>query len=142
MTEIKKLKDCGTSPRNRTLQDLAIAIALADVYLISQLVTDDVLWRPIGDKPVSGSDAVCGGLARHGPATAITIEHAISHGRTGVVNGEVQFGRKRRAFCLVVEFASAKGSKVREISSYSVARPPHNNPRSAKEMASSSSMTK
>jgi hypothetical protein len=142
MTEIKKFKDCGNSPRNRTLQDLAIAIALADVYLISQLVTDDVLWRPIGSKPVSGSDTVCRGLARHGQVKVITIEHAISHGRTGAINGEVQFGRKRRAFCLVVEFVSAKGSKVREITSYSVALPPHNNPLSAKDMASSSPMTK
>lgn len=121
MTEIKKPKDCGNSPRNQTLQDLAIAIALADVYLISQLVTDDVLWRPIGAKPVSGSDAVCRGLARHGPATAITIEHAISHGRNGAVNGVVEFSRKKRAFCLVVEFTGAKGSKVREITSFSVA---------------------
>ncbi len=82
------------------------------------------------------------GDTRHGQASAITIEHAISHGRTGAINGEVQFGRKRRAFCLVVEFTSAKGSKVREITSYSVALPPHNNPLSAKEMTSSSPMMK
>ena len=121
MTEIKKPKDCGNSLRNRTLQDLAIAIAVADSHLITQLVTDDVLWRPIGSKSVSGADAVSRGLARYGPAAVLTLEHVISHGRTGAVNGVVEYARKRRAFCLVVEIAGAKGDKVREITSYSVA---------------------
>lgn len=79
MTEIKKPRDCGNSPKNRTLQYPAKAIVVADIYLIAEHVTDDVLWRPVGGKTVSGSDGVCGGLARHGVATTITIEHAIFH---------------------------------------------------------------
>jgi hypothetical protein len=95
MTEIRKPRDCGNWPRNRTLQDLAIAIAVADSHLIAQLVTDDVLWRPAGGRPVSGADAVSRGLARYGPAKVLTLEHAISHGRSGAVNGVVEYARKR-----------------------------------------------
>jgi hypothetical protein len=119
--KINQPKDCGNSPKIRILQDLAIAIAVADSRLIMRLVTDDVLWRPTGSRPVSGADAVSRGLARYGPAKVLSLEHAVSHGRAGAVNGIVEYARKRRAFCLVVEFAGAKGDKVREITSYSVA---------------------
>jgi hypothetical protein len=121
MTEIKKPKDCGNSPRNRTLQDLAIAIAVADTRLIKRQVTDDVLWRPAGGRPVSGADAVSRGLVRYGPAKLLTLEHAISPGRSGAVNGVVEYARKKRAYCLVIEFAGAKRNTAREITSCSVA---------------------
>jgi hypothetical protein len=60
-------------------------------------------------------------VTRYGPATALSIEHVMSHGRSGAVNGVAAFGRKRRAFCLVGEFGNAKGCDVREMTSYSIA---------------------
>jgi len=39
-----------------------------------------------------------------------SLEHALSHG-TGAVNGVVEYARKRRAFCLVVDFMGKKFSR-------------------------------
>jgi hypothetical protein len=67
-----------------------------------------------------GAEAFCKAITRYGPATVLTIEHVICHGKAGAVNGVVEYGRKRRAFCYVVEF-SAKALKVGEITTFSVA---------------------
>jgi hypothetical protein len=58
---------------------------------------------------------------RSGKATALTIAHVMSHGRSGAVDGVVVFGDKERAFCHVFEFGSAKGDDVSGITTYSVA---------------------
>jgi hypothetical protein len=121
MPEIKRSKECGNSPKNQLLQNLVIAFACADVSQISELVTSDVRWLPVGRKPVSGAEAISKAITRYGPATRVTIDHVISHGKAGAVNGVIEFGRKQRAFCYVFEFGSAKGSNVRGITSYSVA---------------------
>jgi hypothetical protein len=121
MTKINNRHDCGNSPKNRLVQDLTIAIACADASRIAALTTIDVRWLPVGRKPVTGADAICKAITRYGPATSLIIEQVISHGRGGAVNGVVEFGPKRRAFCNVFEFASAKGGRVKTVTSYSVA---------------------
>ena len=120
MTRVELGSDCGNSPKNRFLQDLTLAIARANTSKIASLLTADALWLSVGGKPVQGADAVSKALTRYGPATKITIEHAISHGKAGSVDGVVTFGDKRRAFCHVFEFSSAKATHVCGITSYSV----------------------
>jgi hypothetical protein len=78
MTEVRRRKDCGNSPKNPLLQDLAIALARVDVSRIVELVTSDVRWLPAGRKPVFRVDAFCKATTRYGPATVLTIEHVIS----------------------------------------------------------------
>jgi hypothetical protein len=120
VTDIRKSEGCGTSPKDLLLQDLTVAFAHADVLRIEDFVVRDVRWLPVGSQPVSGADAFCKAITRYGPATALTIEHVVSHGKAGAVNGVVEYGRKRRAFCYVVEF-SAKELKIEEITTFSVA---------------------
>jgi hypothetical protein len=121
MTELQLNKNCGNSPKNQLLQELTVAMALADVERLSDLVTADVQWTQMGRMPVSGSQSVCRALARLGRATALKIDHVISHGSSGAVDGVVVFRRKRRAFCHVFDFASAKGTGVSGITTYSIA---------------------
>jgi hypothetical protein len=121
MTDIRRSEDCGNSPKNLLLQDLTVAFARADVLRIVDFVASDVRWLPVGGQPVVGADTFCKAITRYGPATAVTIEHVISHGKAGAVNGVVEYGKKRRAFCYVVEFTSAKGLHVSEITTFSVA---------------------
>jgi hypothetical protein len=121
MTEIRNSENCGNSPKNLLLLDLTVAFAHADAPRIEDLVTSDVRWLPVGREPVLGAPAFCDAMTRYGPATVVSIEHVICHGNAGAVNGVVEYGRKRRAFCYVVEFSSAKGAKIREITSFSVA---------------------
>lgn len=121
MTEIRKSGDCGNSPKNRLLQELVIAFARGDGSRVAEVVTEEVRWQPVGGKAVQGVETVCRAVTRHGPATRLTIAHVVSHGRAGAVDGVVEFGRKRRAFCHVFEFGSAKGDRVRGITSFSIA---------------------
>lgn len=126
VTKVKRDPDCGNSPKNQLLQELTIAIASADEAQILALLTTDVQWNPIPSKPVSGAQAVCRALLRYGPATSLTIGRVISHGRSGAVDGVVVFGdkAKKRAFCHVYEFGSAKGVDISGITTYSIAMKP------------------
>ena len=119
MTRIVKPADCGNSPKSRTLVRLVSAIAVADPEVLRQILSEDVVWRPIGMTAVSGAADVCRRLVRHGPASALHIRHVITHGRSGSVDGVSEYRRNRRAFYLVVDFTSASGRKVREITSFS-----------------------
>jgi hypothetical protein len=121
MTIIQKSSDCGNSPKNRLLQELTIAMARGDTQRVRELVSDDVHWLAIGRQPVHGVDAFCKWISRYGAASRLTIEHVVSHGRSGAVNGVVSFGEKSRAFCHMYEFASAKGTSVKSLTSYTIA---------------------
>jgi hypothetical protein len=66
------------------------------------------------------SDAFIKAITRHRSATRLTIDHVISNGEAGAVDGVVKFGKTKRAFCFVFEFASAKGTRVSGMSSYSI----------------------
>ena len=123
MTRVELGPDCGNSPKNRLLQDLTLAIARANTSEIATFLTADALWLPVGRKPVEGTDTVIKALTRYGPATKVTIEHVISHGKTGSVSGVVTFGHKQRGFCHVFEFSSAKATHVCRMTSYSVPLP-------------------
>lgn len=120
MTLIRKCEACGNSPKNLLLQDLTIALARADFLCIRAIVSEDVLWTVPGRKPVSGVDAFCKAVTRHGLATQLELRHVVSHGKAGAVEGVVQFGKKQRAFCHVFEFSSAKGDRVKSITTYSL----------------------
>jgi hypothetical protein len=119
MTELHIPDSCGNSPKASTLKELVTGIALADPHMLRQIVADDVRWCPVGAREVSGADAVCRALTRHGAATSLRISHIVVHGRSGAADGESNYGRKQRAFYIVVDFTSAKGERIRRIRSFS-----------------------
>lgn len=118
MTRITSHADCGNSPKNLLLQELTIAIACADKQGIAALVTNDVRWLPAGGEAVAGAAAVCEAITREGAAASVTIDHVLSHGKAGAVDGVIVYGKASRAFCHVFEFATAIGTHVRRIISY------------------------
>ena len=120
MTRVTKDGNCGNSPKNELLQAFCIAAARKDLELIEALMADDVAWHPVGRKPVAGSEAVARAITKHCPASALHIEHVITHGRAGSVDGIIEFGNKRRAFCHVFEFSNAKGDRIRSIRTFTL----------------------
>ena len=64
--------------------------------------------------------ADCGNSPKNRLVQDLTIEHVLSHGRAGAVDGVVEFGNKRRAFCQVYELSNAAGSRVKALTSYSI----------------------
>ena len=117
MTEIQGSKDCGNSPKNKTVQDIAIGLAVGDIA--PDLIDDDVVWQPTDSEAVSGRETLMKSLADQPVPQSVTVDHAVSHGKVGAASGEIVLANgHRRRFCHVIEFTSAKAAYVAAIKSY------------------------
>ncbi len=115
--QIQGSRDCGNSPKNRFVQDFAIAIETGDV--LPDRVSETIVWEGAFQKPVMGSAAFDAALKRRKAPQAITVEHAISHGKVGAACGTVlgADGQERR-FAHVFEFTNTKANCVAVIRTY------------------------
>ena len=123
MTTVIVSEDCGNSPKNIFLQNLTIAFAKGDKRSILDSVTNDIRWQIVGERLVEGKETFAEALNRLGNdrVEELTIQHVVSHGKAGAVNGISKLkNRKTVAFCEVYEFSGAKGTSVREITSYAI----------------------
>lgn len=122
MSKIVRSPDCGNSPKNQLAETLAIALLTNELETQSDLVTEDVQWNIVGEKSIYGRKAVLHEqeAIRSRPILKLTVIHAITHGKSGAVNGEVQYESSTEGFCFVLDFANAKGTCVRQITSYHV----------------------
>ena len=123
MTTVIVSEDCGNSPKNIFLQNLTIAFAKGDTEYVLNSVTDDIRWNIVGEKLFQGREDFIDSLEMMGDEKVkeLTIFHVVSHGKAGAVNGIKKLKNgKTFAFCKVYEFSGAKGTSVREITSYLV----------------------
>lgn len=120
MTKIVRSKDCGNSPKNPLVENLAVALSTGDHRMVSELVTDDVQWSIVGGKVLRGREAVLQALSKVAcvPIATLTVLHVVTHGRSGAVNGKVQHSAGGVGFCDVFEFSTPKGTNVSRITSY------------------------
>ena len=121
MTRVIVSEDCGNSPKNLFLQKLTIAFADRDTKFILESVTDDIRWNILSDNLIEGKDNFAKALEKPKNATTreISMHHIATHGQAGFVNGIKQFRNgKTYAYCDVYTFNNAKGTTVKEITSY------------------------
>ena len=121
MTSVRRSGDCGNSPKNSLLEDLTVAFATGERQILLAGTSADVRWEIVGQKQVAGKAAFVTALEelQAEPVAEITIQHVVSHGKAGAVNGEMRLASgERRAFCYVYAFSNAKGTQVREIRAY------------------------
>ncbi len=113
-------RDCGNSPKNQRVQDICAALAAGDEATLSQWLEEDAEWEIAGKGSVHGRGPVIS--ASGTPAVAaLTVNHAIAHGRSGAANGRLRLENgDELAFCDIVEFASAKAGSVRRVTSLRV----------------------
>ena len=117
MTRVTGSRDCGNSPKNKFVQDIATGLELGEAT--PQHFSEDVIWEGVSEDPINGMGALMQELARRTTPIAITIEHAISHGRVGCASGETAIGNGRsRRFSHVFEFTNAKANRVAMINTY------------------------
>lgn len=115
---------CNNSPKNQQLLDLTIGFSDYNLEAIEEFLDENIQWTLLGESPIVGRDFFLEELNKHSenPAIQITIHHAITHGKSGAVNGEmVMKDGNRFAFADFYEFTSASAKKVAEIKSYIVA---------------------
>lgn len=125
MTKIIRSADCGNSPKNQFAEALAIALATGDARAVRRGVTEDVEWHIAGGPAIQGKEALLQAVQqRRSEAIAgVTIHHVVTHGKAGAVNGTLEArGGEAAEFCDVYDFASAKGDRVRRITSYRIER--------------------
>ena len=120
-TEVVPSPDCGNSPKNLFVQDLAIAFAKRDIGSLLDGVSEEVYWRMVGEKEVRGKDELADLVAsrKADEVAKLTVHHVVTHGKAGSVNGTRVFKDGRMdEFCDVYEFTSARGNRVQAITSY------------------------
>lgn len=115
--KINGSRDCGNSPKNRIVQNIAVAIEAGN--LPETRIDDRTVWHRADAPKLEGAESLRRALEKVIPAKTITVSHAISHGKASAANGEsiLADGRTRR-FCHVVAFTNVKATTIAEINSY------------------------
>jgi len=123
MVRVARSQDCGNSPKNLFIQELAIALSEADLNDVLAGVSDEIEWITAGGGAIMGKASLRAALAsrRWAPPRVVVVDHVVTHGRAGAVNGTLELpGGRRTEFCHVFEFTNAKGDCVGTIKSYFV----------------------
>lgn len=123
MAKVNRSKDCGNSPKNKFAENIAVSIELGDSAFLIEVLSQDALWE-LPNGALIKRDEVKAQIdtCREKPVT-LTIDHVVTHGKAGAVNGTVeQKSGALKRFCHVIEFSTAKCEKVRRIVSYDNSR--------------------
>ncbi|GAE30257.1 nuclear transport factor 2 family protein [Halalkalibacter hemicellulosilyticus] len=101
------------------------AFANVDLDVIANSVTDDVVWKMVGDRTVTGKEEMIRLLKEmdDGQSYKLTIEHVITHGTTAAANGKMKTVRssgevRTFEFCDVYQLNKHKGGKIKTLTSY------------------------
>lgn len=122
MVSIDCKDDCNNAPRKALLRDLNISFARGDVEEILSRLSEDILWRMVGDREIQGKPRVREVLTAMADQQAreLHIHHIITHGAQAALDGVMLFqDGSRVSFCDVYIFTGhSKTAKIKEIISY------------------------
>lgn len=118
MTEINRSKDCGNSPKNKYAEEIAVAIEMRDIDFLMEAFSPDMSWEFPDGTFAKGTDILGPAFASEEAPDVLTIDHVLTHGRVGAVNGTAEVEGSVRRFCHVIEFANTRCEKVRRLVSY------------------------
>lgn len=121
MTKIISSPNCGNSPKMEFLKEFKIAFAKGNVEFIIESVTEEIVWNINGNRKIQGKEKFTEELKKmkSEKVTELIIDQILSHGKEGATNGilKMQNGKKY-AFSDFYKFKSAKGAKIKSITSY------------------------
>ncbi|MAU70776.1 MAG: DNA-binding protein [Pseudozobellia sp.] len=126
MTKVISSPNCGNSPKMEFIKQFNIAFAEGNITFLTKSVTDDILWNIIGDKKIEGIEAFREELEKTQSvkASELTLYQILSHGKEGAANGVMTMENGNEyAFSDFYIFQSAKGEKIKVITSYCVLLP-------------------
>ncbi|AKM06623.1 hypothetical protein [Pelagerythrobacter marensis] len=110
MTQLTRSADCGNSPKNKAVEDLAIA--LEGGPWCGDLLDENTVWDPPAGDRVTGARAIEAAIADR--SQAIRIDRVATHGKSGAASGSAD-GRR---FAHVITFTSASAKNVAAIDSF------------------------
>ncbi|GAE92383.1 hypothetical protein JCM21714_1376 [Gracilibacillus boraciitolerans JCM 21714] len=101
------------------------AFVKGDIENILGSVTDDIVWRMVGNDTIKGIDVLEHALQGmdNGDEFELEIEHIITHGKEAAVNGIIHStnkdGEQRHySFCDIYKLNKHKDGKIKVIISY------------------------
>ncbi|MBB3063281.1 nuclear transport factor 2 family protein [Microbulbifer rhizosphaerae] len=118
MVQVNRSMDCGNSPKNKMVEHIAIALDTQDTDFLSSILDSEAVWSYVGGTATT-SEAILDQVGAVNKPTSLTVDHVMSHGKVGAVNGNVKRGKSEQRFCHVIEFTSVKCNRVCRIESYS-----------------------
>lgn len=119
MTDITPSRDCGNSPKNQFAEQIAIAMETGDTGFARDALDDNVMWESSkGD--ISGRSQVLARLEQALQPDRLFIDHVVTHGSAGAVNGvaEHEGSMRPRRFCYILTFTNTKCRMLRRITSF------------------------
>jgi hypothetical protein len=117
MTKLNRSADCGNSPKNKMVEDIGIALERGDSELLSTILDSEAVWS-YSSSITTSAEKILDTLRTLDKPAALTIDHVMSHGKVGAVNGCSERGRDEHRFCHIIEFTSTKCNRVKRIESY------------------------
>ncbi|NGQ92851.1 hypothetical protein G5V65_18320 [Rhodobacter sp. HX-7-19] len=116
-TEIIGSADCGNSPKNAFVQDIAIALETGVASV--EIFDPEITWARTSTKTLEGQAGVLQALSSTPQVIRVVVQHAISHGKIGAANGDTLLANGvKRPFCHVFEFTNGKARSVVSITTY------------------------
>lgn len=117
MTKLNRIGDCGNSPKNKMLEDIGIALEMRDCEYLSTILDSEAVWS-FSRSIMTTSEQILDTLTAQDKPAAMTVCHALCHGKIGAVNGYAKRGKSEQHFCHIIEFTSTKCNRVKRIDSY------------------------
>ena len=118
---VQRSNDCKNSPKNAAAEELVILLLTAALEPLSQRLTDDATLEIVGKSSTQGREDILElvGREQEPGLTALRIDHALTHGKVGAVNGLLTTpDGADRGFCVMLEFATTKAERVQQIKLY------------------------
>lgn len=123
MVKITVDADCGNSPKMQFIKQFNIAFAEGNTTLITDSVSDDIVWTIVDDKRIEGKDAFVAHLAaiKFDTTSELILSTVITHGKLASASGVIVMDNGQRyAFSDVYHFTSAKGNTIQSIQSFMI----------------------
>lgn len=117
MTRIARSPDCGNSPKNQKVEEIALAL-MGVGELPDDALAEGASWDRFG-AGVMGRSAIRAARGQMPDHEWIEISEVVSHGKAGSVSGRLQrAGESPRIFCHVIRFTSASAKQIAQIVSF------------------------
>ena len=110
MTRITRSADCGNSPKNAAVEEIAVMFEGGEWS--GDAFGESTVWALADGTLVEGADGVRN--ARRTAPREIRIDHAIAHGKVGAASGVTD----GEAFAYILTYTSAGMKRLARIDSY------------------------
>lgn len=117
MTKLIGSADCGNSPKNKMVEEIGIALEKRDTEFLASILDPEVVWG-YSSSIRTTAENILDTLNTLDKPAALNIDHVMSHGKVGAVNGHAERSEGKQRFCHIIEFTSTKCNRVKRIESY------------------------